>query len=154
MPALLCLGNTITSGGLGVECLQPSLDVSGMLCVFSSCISSSSSVQVSDRMCKRLPQTFDSSGTMLDEGSLASHSSQHVGRCSVPQCCPIIKDLLVDILVSHMLKGLPYMHLTLWLLRDVFWRQGFSSSVCHVVMGATQASMMKVYQQCWKEWAH
>ena len=28
-------------------------------------------------------QSFDSGGTMLDGGSLASHSSQHVGRCSL-----------------------------------------------------------------------
>ena len=30
---------------------------------------------------------------------------------------------------------------------------GVSSPVCQVVAGATQASMSKVYQQCWKEWA-
>ena len=35
----------------------------------------------------------------------------------------------------------------------VLYRQGFSSSVCQVVVGATQASRSKVYQQCWKEWA-
>ena len=49
MPALLHLGISTTSGGLGVECLQPSLHFSGKLCVSSSCISSSSSVQVSGR---------------------------------------------------------------------------------------------------------
>ena len=32
-------------------------------------------------------------------------------------------------------------------------RQGFPSSVCQVVVGATQASTSKVCQQCWKEWA-
>ena len=31
--------------------------------------------------------------------------------------------------------------------------QRFSSLVCQVVAGATQTSMSKVYQQCWKEWA-
>ena len=34
MPALLHLGISTTSGGLGVECLQPSLDISGKLHVF------------------------------------------------------------------------------------------------------------------------
>ena len=80
MPALIHPGNSTTSGGLGVECLQPSLDVSGKLCVSNSCSSSSSSVQVPDRTFQRLTQTFDSDGTMLDGGSLVSHSSQHVGR--------------------------------------------------------------------------
>ena len=37
----------------------------------------------------------------------------------VPQQCPIIKDLVMDVLVGHVLKGLPYLHLALWLLRDV-----------------------------------
>ena len=71
----------------------------------------------------------------------------------IPQQCLIVKDLIMDILVGHVIKGLPYLHLTLWLLRDVcLCTQGFSSSVCQVVAGATWASMSKVYQQCWKEW--
>ena len=37
----------------------------------------------------------------------------------VPQHCPIIKDLIMDVLVAHVLKGQPYLHLTLWLLSDV-----------------------------------
>ena len=35
------------------------------------------------------------------------------------QCCPIIKDLIMDVSVGHILKGLPYLQLTLWVLRDV-----------------------------------
>ena len=35
----------------------------------------------------------------------------------------------------------------------VLCQQGFSSSVCQAVAGATQTSTSKVYQQCWKEWA-
>ena len=60
----------------------------------------------------------------------------------------------MDVSVGHVLKGLPYLHLTLWLLRDV----------CYADMGSlpqsvrqwqvtTQASTSKIYQQCWKEWA-
>ena len=37
------------------------------------------------------------------------------------QWCPIIKDLIMDVLAGHVLKGLPYLHLTLWLLRDVYY---------------------------------
>ena len=33
--------------------------------------------------------------------------------------CPIIKGLIMDVLLGHVLKGLPYLHITLWLLRDV-----------------------------------
>ena len=116
MPALFHLGNSTTSGDLGVECLQPSLDFSGKLCVSFSGSSPSSSVQVPGRTCQRSTQTFDSSGTMLDGGSLASHSSQHVGRCSS--------------VVSHHKRscgcfgrldaqGLQYLHLTLWQLSDM-----------------------------------
>ena len=37
----------------------------------------------------------------------------------VPQWCPIVKDLIMDVLVGQALKGLQYLHLTLWLLSDV-----------------------------------
>ena len=37
----------------------------------------------------------------------------------VPHQCPIIKDL-VDISVGQVFKGLPWLHVTLWQLRDVF----------------------------------
>ena len=76
-------GNSTASGGLGVECLQPSLEISGKLCVSSSSSGPSCSVQVSSRTCQWSTQTFTSGGTMLDGGSLASHSSQHAGRCSL-----------------------------------------------------------------------
>ena len=85
---LLHLGISNTSGDLGVACLQPSLDISGKLCV-SSCHmnSSSSSVQVSGRTFQRSTQTFDSGGTMVDGGFLASHSSQYDGRHSSVLSC-------------------------------------------------------------------
>ena len=37
----------------------------------------------------------------------------------IPGHCPIIKDLIMDVSVGYVLKGLPYLHLTHWLLRDV-----------------------------------
>ena len=54
---------------------------------------------------------------MLDGGCLASQVLNMLA--DVPQRCPIIKDLIINVLVGHVLKGLPYLHLTLWLLRDV-----------------------------------
>ena len=111
-----------------------------------------SSVQVSGRTCQRSTQTFDSGGTMLDGGSLASHSSQHVGRCS-------------SVLSHHKRShhgcfGRPCAQESaisafnpFTAQRCVLCRHGFSSSVCQAVAGATRASTSKVYQQCWKEWA-
>ena len=37
----------------------------------------------------------------------------------IPWQCPIIKDLVMDVLVGRALKGLQYLHLTLWLLSNV-----------------------------------
>ena len=82
MPALFHFGNSPASGGLGVECLQPSLEFSGKL--------------------------------------------------SVP---PLALVPLV-------------LHFTLSLCQ-----QGFSSFICWAMVGATQTSTSRVYQQCWKEWA-
>ena len=59
----------------------------------------------------------DSGGTMLDGGSLASHSSQHVGRHSL--AVSHHKNVVMDVLVGQALKGLQYLHLTLSLLSDV-----------------------------------
>ena len=112
MPALLHFGNASTSGALGVEFPQTTLAVFSKLCISSSCISSSSSVHVFGRMSEMSTKTFDSGVILLDGGSLASHSSQHVGR-QLSLHCPIIKDLIMDVSAGHMLKSLPYQHLTL-----------------------------------------
>ena len=95
MPALLHLGISSTSGGLGVECLQPSLDISGKLCVSSSCLSSSDSVPSVWLNMSKVNSDGWSWCTMLDGGSLAPHSSQHVGRHSL--VVPHHKDLVVDV---------------------------------------------------------
>ena len=89
---------------------------------------------------------------MLDGGSLASHSSQYVGRCSSA--------------VSHLKRshhgcfsrpGTQGSAISAFNPLVAQWcvlhRQGFSSSVCQAVVGTTWMSTSKVYQQCWKEWA-
>ena len=108
MLVVLHLGKSTAFGDLGVECIQPSLDVSDKLCLLSSCISS---VQVSGGIYNGSVHTFDSSGTMLNGGSLASHCSQHLGRYSL--MLSVIKNLIVDVSVGHVLKALSYLHLTL-----------------------------------------
>ena len=128
------------------------LGPSGKLCVSSSGSGPSSSVQVSGRTCQWSTQTLDSGGIMLDGGSLASYSSQHVGRCSSA--------------VSHHKKSCHGCFVRPGAQRSVIsafnplaaqqcvlCRQGFSSFVCQAVAEATGMSMSKVYQQCWKEWA-
>ena len=82
MSALSHSGNTITSRSLGIECLLPSMELSGELSISSVCINSSSLVQLSNRTCHKSIQTSHSCGTMLDGSSLAFPSSQHVGRWS------------------------------------------------------------------------
>ena len=108
--------------------------------------------QVSGGTCQWSTQIFDSGGTMLDGGFLASYCSQHVGR-----------HLSV---VSHHKRAhhgcfsrpgtqgsAIFGFNPLAAQQCVLHRQGLSSSVCQTVVGATQVSMSKVYQQCWKEWA-
>ena len=51
----------------------------------------------------------------------------------VPWWCPIIKDLIVDVSVGQVLKGLQYLHLTLWLLNDV----------CYANKGSLPQSVMQ-----------
>ena len=89
---------------------------------------------------------------MLYGSSLAPHSSQHAGRCSLA--------------VSHH-KGSRHgcfdrpgtqgsaisAFNPLAAQQCVSCQLGFSSSVCQAVVGATRTSMSRVYQQCWREWA-
>ena len=112
----------------------------------------SRSVQVSSRTCQWSTQTSTSGGSMLDGGSLASHSSQCVGRCSsVVSHCKRSR---------HGCFGRPGTQGSvisafnpLAAQQNVLCGQGFSSSVCQAVTGANRRSMSRVYQQCWKEWA-
>ena len=76
--------------------------------------SSPSSDQVSSRTCYRSIQTTYPGGTLLDGGSLASHSSQHVGVTLLITVLP--KHPHHGCLVDQILKGLQLLHLTLWLL--------------------------------------
>ena len=134
IPALLDLGNTKSSGGLGVEHLQPSLEVLGKLCVSSCCSSSSSSFQVSGGTCQRSNHTFDSDDTMLDGGSLASHSCQHVGRCS--WAISHHKWSHHGCISRSCTQGSVISAINPWAAkRYVLHRQGFSSSVCQAVVG-------------------
>ena len=75
----------------------------------------------------------DSSGTVLDEAPWLPTVLNMLA--DIPWQCPIIKDLIMDVSVGQMLKGVPYLHLTLWLLSNVLYRQRFSSSVCQAVGG-------------------
>ena len=123
LPALLHLGISTTSGHFGVECLQSSLDVSVKLHVSSSCVSSSYSVQVSGGTCQRSTQKFYSSGTVLNM------------LADIPWQCPVIKYLIVDVSVGKVLKGLPYLHLTLCLL----------SNVCYADRGSLPQSVRQLW---------
>ena len=127
MPVLLHLGESATSGSLGVEHFQPFLDVSGNFL---------STVKVSDRTYQMPIQTSNSICTLVDGGSLASHSSQYVGRClsSESHC----KRFCQGCLLGWMLKGLWSLHLFLCLLEDVLTREGFSTSFCKAVVKVTR----------------
>ena len=104
------------------------------------------------RTCQWSTQTFASGGSMLDGSSLASHSSQHAGGHSWAvshhkrSCHGCFSRLGTQWSVISAFNPLAAQ-------RCVLCRQGFSSLVCQAVVGATQTSMSRVYQQCWKEWA-
>ena len=116
MPALFHLRNASTSGGLEVECLQLSLEASGKLCVSSSCFGSSSSVHISGRTVKGQLRLLILVAPCWMEGPWLPTILNMLA--DIAQLCAIVKDLIMDVLVGSVLKGLPYLHLTLWLLRD------------------------------------
>ena len=98
MTALFHFGNSTASGDLGVECLQPSLEFSGKLCVSSSSSGPSCSVQVSSRTCQQSTQTFTFGAPCWMEAPwLPTVLNMLTVLADVPQQCPNIEDLVVDI---------------------------------------------------------
>ena len=128
MPALLYYGICTTSGALGVECLQPFLDVSGKLCyVFPPpalvpLVLAKFWVEhiKGQLICLILVAPY-----WMEAPWLPTVLNMLAG---IPLQCSIIKDLIVDVSVGLVLKGLPYLDLTLWLLSNVSYADsGFLS---------------------------
>ena len=63
----------------------------------------------------------------------------------------MLQDLVSDVMVDQVVRNLLSLHVTPFLFKDVLYRQWFSSSVCQVVAGITQASTKQVQRQCWKK---
>ena len=88
---------------------------------------------------------------MLDRDTFASHSSLHVrshssvshNKWSHQRCFGRLGTQGSAIAALNPLAAQRYM----------LHRKQFSSTVCKVVLGVTQASTSKGYKQCWKEWA-
>ena len=81
--AQLYFGISTSSGSLRIECFSTTPGhIRHTLCVSYLHLSCPGPVPFSGKTCHRSIQTSYSSGTLLDGGSLASHSSNHVGRHS------------------------------------------------------------------------
>ena len=85
-------------------------------------ISFLSSVQVSGRTHHRSIQTSNSIHTLMDGSSLASHSSQHVGRHF--HYCFLIKGVTRDVLLGPLPKSHPSLDLTF----------GCSETLCRLLL--------------------
>ena len=89
------LESATSSGDLGVECIQPSLDVSGKLCVSSSCISSSGSVKfLVEHVKGQLRWLILVALCWMEAPWLPTVLNM---LADIPQQHPIIKDLIMDI---------------------------------------------------------
>ena len=84
--------------------------------MLSSNINSSSVALVSSGTYHKSIQTSHSSGIMLALWELPTVLNMLE---DIPHQCPIVKDLIMDVLLGWLLKGVALLHLTLWLLRDV-----------------------------------
>ena len=142
--------NLLSFRALGVESFQPSLKVSEFCISFG--ITFSSSIHVSGRTGHGSVHTFNSSCTLLDGGSLASHCSLHVGRCFLPVSHPKMCQLGCFSRPGTNVSAIGGFN-PLVAEKCVLHRQGISSNVFYNVAWMTPASMTKVHQHCWKEFA-
>ena len=117
MPAIFHLGNSTTSGGLGVECLQPSLTFQ-VSYVFPPCtlVPLVLSKFLAEYVIGQLRHLILVVPCWMEAPWLPTVLNM---LADFPQQCPIIKHLIMDVLVGQVLKGLQYLHLTLWQLSGV-----------------------------------
>ena len=101
------------------------------------------------RTCHRLMQTSNSCCTSLDWDPWLFTVLNILEY--IPHQCPFIKDLVMEVLVDQVLKGMSSLYVSLWLLRGTHCadKGSFPQSAGRV----TSASTTMVHQQCWKEWA-
>ena len=68
----------------------------------------------------------------------------------IPHSCHH-KNVIMDVSVDQVVKGLPLLHFTLWLLRDLQYTDKVLLLCLSGCDEVTWVSTTKVYQQCWKE---
>ena len=136
MSALLHFGKCSICGTLWLNTFNPPCKYQVSYVFLSSCISSLSSIQVSNWVCHRSIQTSYSVVTLLDWGSLASQSSQLVGRHSLfTSYCKKSHHGSFSRLGA---QGSAITELNpLATQKCVLCRQGFSSSTSQAVTGAS-----------------
>ena len=109
------LSNSTASGGLGVECLTFQVSyVFPPLALVPLVLSKFLAEHVNSQLRHLLlvpPCWMEAPWLPTILNMLAE----------VPWWCPLVKDLVVDVSVGQALKGLQYLHLTLWLLSDMYY---------------------------------
>ena len=115
--ALVDSRKTIAFRSFGCECIQPSMEVSDKLCVSSTCINSSSVVPyLVEHGTSQFRLLILVASYWMETTWLPTILSMLE---DIPHQCPIVKDLVTSVLVSLVLKGLPLLHISLWLLSVV-----------------------------------
>ena len=115
MSALLHRGKSSTFGGLGVKCIQPSLNIS-VCCVFPS--PALSPLVLSKFLAEHVTGQFRLLILVVPCWMAGLWLPTVLNMLEdIPQCCTVTKDLIMDVSVGQVLKGQPYLHLNVWLLR-------------------------------------
>ena len=132
------LGKATTSGSLWVECFQPLYDIQASYVflppvLFPLVLSKilAENVIGQFRLFIKLAPPMVSTWCHTVLSMLVD----------IPHSCTVGQNLVMDLSVDQLLKGLPSLHLTLAAQRCVLYRWGFSSWVCQAVAGVTQVSM-------------
>ena len=111
------LGESIIPGSLEVEGFQPSIDISSELCIFSFIISPHSSIKCPG---KHIRGQFKLLIVVTLNWVEASWPTTVLNILeNVPHEVFHFKNLISNVFGDWLLKGMPSLHLTLWLLRDM-----------------------------------
>ena len=140
-------GSQSSRGG----CIAAGLDISDYVCISSSSSTFSGPAQIHEFLQAPDQQVSHSSSSMLDDGSLVSHSNQcDEGPPNALKVQEVIGDSGFQRSSSSQCQESEVNYLET--RRRVLQQKGFSKSVCNAVEKAVKKGTEKTYGSAWGDW--
>ncbi len=140
---------TGTGGGL----FQSGLELSNNVLFSTPSACSDNTEQVSAVLSSKQTQTVDSSGPMLDDIHLDTHSNKSTSYCTKETEIQTVPDSRPgDRQLSDQVKSIKTKACGMDIMRQVLKSKGFSTLICQKVSESITLSTQRSYNTAWQEW--